>query len=150
MSMKHGLEVRFHWQDYDVLQIEVSASNELFCGSALPYVSRGVLNDAASALDGFPTGPSDARELELGGKGMGFAGGFVHLRFSCRDLAAHSIVEIVIESKNEGRLGSSQAGEPETVRFFANVEANAIDDFVRDLRRLHDAESGSAWLSFLK
>jgi hypothetical protein len=143
-----GLEVKCRWYDQDVLEISLSASNTAFSGIAFPYVSLDHLVESALNLDGFPKNTTDARELRFGTPGEDFAGGFVRLKFSCRDLSGHGVVEVEIESKNESQPGSSWTQASQTVHFFAAVESNAIDDFVKELRRLGENRSGAAWLAF--
>jgi hypothetical protein len=79
-----------------VLQLSISAANPTLAGGAFPYLSIGELEELAATLDGFPATSSDVRELEFGASGEGYAGGYVRLRFSCRDLAAHAIVQLQI------------------------------------------------------
>ena len=143
-----GLEVTFRWGDADVLELFISASNKTFSGGASPYVDHGKPANVAAILQGFPKSASDVRELEFGTSGDGFAGGYVHLRFSCRDHAAHAIVEIQMESKNETRTDAQWNNACETVHFFASIEPGAVDDFVRELRKFDKDGRGSAWLRF--
>jgi hypothetical protein len=143
-----GLELKCRWYDVDVLEISVSASNTAFSGSAFPYVSLDHLAEAAVILDGFPRDTSDTRELRFGTPGEGFAGGFVRLIFSCRDLSGHGVVEVEIESKNESQPENSWIQASQTSHFFAGVEANAVDDFVKELRLLSETKNGAAWLTF--
>ena len=144
-----GLEVGYHWHDVDVIQLSISASNGSFCGSARPYLSIGNLAELAATLDGFPKNSSDVREIDFGTEGEEYAGGYVHLRFSCRDLAAHAIVEVQTKSKNEYRQETAWNEAPQSVHFFASVEPGAVDDFVRGLRLLNEDNNGKAFLRFV-
>ena len=146
MTVRAGLEVRYRWHDADVMELSISASNGSFCGSAFPYLGIGHLGELAASLDGFPKDFSDVRELEFGANGDTFAGGYVRLRFSCRDLAAHAIAEVQIESKNEEAWNRSR----QSVLFFASIEPSAVDDFVKELRHLNEDYSGRACLRFLQ
>jgi hypothetical protein len=143
-----GLEIKRRWHDSDAIQLFVSTSNKTFTGGASPYVGIGDLADRATILEGFPKNSADVRELEFGASGAGFAGGYVRLRFSCRDIAAHAIIEIHVESKNEAKPDAPWNDGCETANFFAAVDPSAIDDFVKELRQINDDENGSAWLSF--
>jgi hypothetical protein len=143
-----GLEIKCRWRDSDVIQLFVSASNRTFTGGASPYVGIGDIAGRATILNGFPKNSTDVRELEFGASGAEFAGGYVRLRFSCRDKAAHAIVEIQIESKNEARPDAQWNDACQTATFFAAIEPSAIDDFVKELRQLEEEDNGSAWLRF--
>ncbi|MGA2653191.1 MAG: hypothetical protein ABSF28_21925 [Terracidiphilus sp.] len=134
--------------DADVLELFISASNKTFAGGASPYVDHGKPANLAAILQGFPKSASDVRELEFGTSGDGFAGGYVHLRFSCRDKAAHAIVEIQMESKNETRPDAQWNYARETAHFFAAIEPSAVDDFVSELRQFDKDNRRSAWLRF--
>jgi hypothetical protein len=134
-----GIRVSCYWHDSDVLQLFVRGSNGSFSGSALPYVGIDALADAAASLAGFPNAPSDTREICFGGED-------VVLRFSCRDKAAHAVVVVQIDSKNEPILSAPWTQAQQSVRFFAAVEASAVDRFVEQLRHLHATRSGSALL----
>jgi hypothetical protein len=126
----------------------VSASNRTFTGGASPYVGIGDFAELTTILNGFPKDSTDVRELEFGASGAEFAGGYVRLRFLCRDMAAHAIIEIQMESKNEAKPGAPWNDACETASFFAAVEPSATDDFVKELRQLNEEDKGSAWLRF--
>src|SRR5437879_5351738 len=53
--------------------------------------------DCAKLL-GFPTQPSDAREISFGAFGREWAGGGVSMKFYCADRSGHAFVESKIES----------------------------------------------------
>ena len=145
---KAGLELKCCWYDQDALELGVTASNAKFSGLAHPYVSLDYLAEAAEILDRFPKDTSDTRELSFGTPGEKFAGGFVHLKFSCRDLSGHAVIEVEIESKNESRRESLWNQFPQASHFFAEIEANAVDEFVKELRQLNQNKNGTAWLPF--
>jgi hypothetical protein len=132
-----------------VLELSISASNNTFTGGAFPYLAIGQLAELAATLDGFPTNSSDIRELEFGANGEGSAGGYVHLRFSCRDHAAHAIIETQIESKNEHRPETPWSRASQSAHFFAAIEPSAVDGFVKELRQLNEQKTGTAWLPFV-
>lgn len=150
MTVRVGLEVRYRWHDADVIELSISASNGSFCGSAFPYLGVGDLAELAASLDGFPKSSSDVRELDFGADGERYAGGYVRLQFSCRDLAAHAIVEIQIKSKNEPRPEIAWNKAPQSVHFFASIEPSAVDEFVKELRHLNEDNSGRACLRFVQ
>ena len=146
--MNASLELKYLWHDIDVIELAVFASNGAFSGAAKPYVGVGGLAEAATSLEGFPQSLSDARELEFGAFGREFAGGCIHLRFFCKDGAGHAVVEVRIESEDERNIGSNPERLPQTVHFYAEVEAAAVDEFVSGLRQLEENLSGVAPLRF--
>ncbi|HEU5458486.1 MAG TPA: hypothetical protein VFU68_07695 [Terracidiphilus sp.] len=64
--MQSGLQIRFFWDDADVIELSLEVSNGEFTGVAKAYVGHTTLAEAASALAGFPASPSDRRTIELG------------------------------------------------------------------------------------
>lgn len=140
--MKIGFNFELLWKDEDVLQVRIRASNGNFSGMADTYVPIGGLAAAASQLEGFPRDPADRRHVQFGVFGPEYAGGAVKMRFYCKGGAGSAHVETEIESDQYG------SRPPETARFFSRVEANAVDLFVLDLRRLEN-EHGTAELALL-
>ncbi len=141
-----GLQIGFLWNDYDVVEVSIHASNGDFGGTAKAYVSRGGLAGAASILEGFPRQTSDTRELELGSVDPKFAGGGVSMKFFCRDSAGHAAIELRIVSN--GSNAPWWDAPSQSVHMFANVEAAAIDEFAVELRRLDAEQTGLASLRF--
>jgi hypothetical protein len=148
-TMNVGLQLNYLWHDVDVYELEVIASNSQFSGAARTYLSIGGLVEAAEALEGFPRDLSDARDLEFGAFGRDFAGGGAHFRFFCKDSAGHAVVEIRIESEHERNSGSRWNLPAQTVQFFGEIEASAVDDFVSELRQLEENKNGFALLRFI-
>lgn len=146
--MEPGLRIQFQWFDQDVDEIAISASNGDFSGRTRAYIETDSLFASASALTGFPKHASDVRELQFGDSAENSAGGWARLRFSCRDAAAHSIVEIQIKSKNELRPSAQWNTEPQAAHFFAEIEAAAVDDFVRELQQVSQRKNGIAQFRF--
>jgi hypothetical protein len=147
---KAGLEFKCCWFDAHVLEISVTSTNGEFSGVAHPYISHDGLEKAVAILDKFPENNLDTRELTFGGSGEQFAGGYVNLKFSCRDLAGHGVIEVHIESKNERRSSSTWNQPSQFVRFFATIQPAAVDEFPKELRKLHQTREGTAWLQFAR
>jgi hypothetical protein len=143
-----GLQVNFLWNDYDVIEISINASNGEFAGKTKAYASRGGLAEAASILEGFPRQISDTREVELGSFEPNSAGGGISMKLSCRDGAGHAALDLRIAS--EGPSASWWNCPVQSVHLFAKVEAAAIDDFMTELRRLDADQAGSTFLRFTK
>lgn len=145
-----GVEITCSWQDSDVLEIRVSATNGVFAGLAYPYVSHLDLQSAAAILKGFPEDFQDSREVVLGDRRERFAGGFLSFLFTARDSAGHCAVEVQITSKNDSRAEPRWNRVPQSVTLIAGVDAAAIANFAVDLVRLGETKAGTAWLQFSK
>jgi len=140
--MDSGFQFELLWNDEDVLQLRIRASNSRFGGTADVYVPIGGLAEAAAKLEGFPRNPSDQRELEFGAFGPKTAGGGVHMRFYCEGAAGRAFVETTMESDHKGERA-------ETAHFLVAVEAGAVDVFVSELQRLEAERRGFARLNVL-
>jgi len=145
--MESGLRIHCVWHDTDLVEVGISVSNGRFSGTARAYINHDDPENAATLLETFPRTPSDTREIGFGTMDAQYAGGGVWLRFFCTDGAGHAAVEIRLN--DESKPNTHRWLRPaQSAHFFANVEASAIDDFVRELRAFDPYESGSAWLPF--
>jgi hypothetical protein len=147
--MDLGLQVKYLWNDIHAYELGVSASNGQFSAVARPYVGIDCIVEAVAKIEGFPRNKSDVRELLFGAFGREFAGGAVHMRFSCVDAAGHAIVELHFEAAKLFSSDLSGSGPTESAQFIAEIEASAVDDFVAELRQLEKNRSGCANLRFL-
>jgi hypothetical protein len=82
-------------------------------------------------LKGFPTTPSDVRDLELGTCNPKHADGGVRLRCFCKDSVGHAVIEVKLRGD-----ASKGLGEPESVALLFPVEAAAIDSFLTQVRSM--------------
>jgi hypothetical protein len=146
--MERGLRIEFVWHDTDLIQVSIRASNGEFCGTARAYINHDDLKNAASILAGFPNSPLDSREFNFGNMDPQFAGGGISIRWFCSDLRGHAVAEmrIAAEAKRESNTWSRPA---QFAHFFADVEAAAVDDFVRELRAFDPYDFPSVSLRFV-
>ncbi len=128
------------WHDNDVLNLRVLAWKGDFGGVAEIYEGVGDLHVAASNLRGFPSNPSDRREIVFGRFARDCAAGGVSMRFHCVDGAGHAYVEASVDSNYQ------RGGTIQTVVLAMPVEAAAVDTFVLELERLESERSGTALL----
>jgi hypothetical protein len=135
-----GFQFEAIWQDNDVIEVRVLASNGIFCGRADVYVGIGQLEELSASLRGFPTQSSDTREVVFGAFGPKSAGGGVSMRFYCADGAGHALVDSKLES-DHGANGRAQS-----VALTLSVEASAVDLFIDELRQLGANRAGMACL----
>jgi hypothetical protein len=143
--MESGLQIKFLWHDTDVIEVSITASNGEFGGSARAYINHDDLKDAASVLAGFPNSPSDTRVLSIGSVDPMSAGGGASLSFFCKDLRGQAVIEVRIAAER-GRDMNAWNHPAQSAHFFADVEAAAIDDFVRALNAFDPYESAIAFL----
>lgn len=146
----HGLDLTCLWHDSDVLELAVRASNGAYSGHTKLYLDLHGLAELAAVLNGFPKGASDVREFSIGAKSSEFAGGFLGAKLFCRDLAGHGVLEIEIVSKNEPDSDIPWDRTPDSVHFYAQIEASAVDEFIEQLRKLDSELSGTAVLRFTR
>ena len=138
--MERGLIVEYLYHDDDIVELRVSAANEVFAGSAAVYVARGELRQSAEFIRDFPTGRSDKREVVWGAFGTEFAGGATRLLFDCIDGAMHSRISVQIED--------ADALQSALVR--AVVEPAAVDTFLPQLLKIDEELGGRATLAFAR
>ncbi|MDE3199708.1 MAG: hypothetical protein KGN79_02210 [Acidobacteriota bacterium] len=143
-----GVELTCNWNESTLLELQVKATNGVFAGLARPLIAQLDLQAAARCLEGYPRNFQDCREVTFGDSRERFAGGFISLRFSCRDAAGHCAVEVQIVSKNETVAEPRWNRLPQSVIFVSAVDASAIADFAGQLRAMGETHSGSAWLQF--
>jgi len=141
--MPAGLHIKYLYHDNDIIEVEVFVGNGRFCGTARVYVGIGQLSEAGALLKGFPQRSSDIREVVLGAFGRDSAGGGVRLRFYCKDLAGHAVVEATIEADHIGK------GPAESAVVLADIEPASLDIFVPQLLLLDAELNGIASLKIL-
>jgi hypothetical protein len=140
--MKKGLQIKYLYHDTDIIEVYVSIWNGRFGGSTRLYVARGELLEVAATIEGFPSGPSDFREIVLGAFGPGSAGGAVRLNLFCTDFVGHAKIRLEIEGDNQDAM------PPESANIVSRIEAAALDMFVPQLRQLDANLDGEAILEF--
>lgn len=137
--MTDYLKINVTDPDPDYLGIEISASSARFSGATRIYAGLDQLTEFAEAIAGFPTNPEDERRYEFGTREKGFAGGYCALRFFCRDRAGHAAVDVQIEDDDSFYSEAS-------ARFTILALPAAIDEFIKDLKLVEQAQSGEAKL----
>ena len=125
--------------DPDYLGIEIFASIARFSGATRIYAGLDQLTEFAELIAGFPMSPEDQRRYIFGTKDKGVAGGFCMMRFFCLDGAGHAAVDVEFEDDD---VFYSEA----SARFTIPVLPADIDEFVRKLRLVQEAQSGEARL----
>ena len=140
--VKCGIELEVIWFDEveDLLEVVFRCSNGYFSGQAEIYVSCDVLSKRAKALTGFPSRPDDSRDFELGTFNPDHADGGARMHFFCEDAAGHAVVEVELR-------GGARRGLSESVALRIPIQANGVDDLVKQLRGVGKTIGASASLS---
>jgi hypothetical protein len=136
-----GIELEVIWFDEveDLLEVVFRCSNGYFSGQAEIYVNCDVLSKLAKALTGFPSRPDDSRDFELGTFNPDHADGGARIHFFCEDAAGHAVVEVELR-------GGARRGLGESVALRIPIQANGVDDFVKQLRGVGKTIGASASL----
>jgi|APLak6261661892_1056031.scaffolds.fasta_scaffold93545_1 hypothetical protein len=134
--MEHYLNIKSIWEDDDLFEIRVTASNSRFSGQADCYTNREHMGSLASLIDGFPkkmgqevtftTGESD--DLS-----------YFTISLKCIDHSGHVTARVKIAHIV---TYSNAPQEKDIAEFQFGVEALAIDMFVRNIKRLATAQIG--------
>jgi len=135
---RFGIKLEIVWFDQDIVEFQLTCSNGRFSGVTEIYVGHDDLPKLVDALKGFPTAPSDVRELELGTFNPKHADGGVRLRCYCKDSVGHGVVEVKLRGDACAGLG-----EPESVALLFPVEAAGIDSFLEEVRSMDSEQIGA-------
>jgi hypothetical protein len=139
--MSMPLEVEVVWEDGEVLEIRVAASNQSFAGETYLYIRSGSLEAAAGLLRGFPSRPSDERRLRWPPESADPRLGHAALAFQS-DSSGHAMLVADL-------MSSEQQGVPtgQKVMLKMPFEAAAMDRFVDALQRVGRTRTGVAVLA---
>jgi hypothetical protein len=141
MNIDVGFRFEIVYKDVHLVEVRISAWNGSFGGAADVYVGLDQLRETAAKLQGFPSDPSDVREVTFGPFGpKSTPGRRVSVRFYCADRSGHAYVDSTIESDFD------KTGKVQSAILSLPVEAAAVDSFVADLRRLGTERAGTAHL----
>jgi hypothetical protein len=125
------VELRVVDVDADYSLLALSAADGQFAGATEIYGAELAAEELARALEGFPRSATDVREVTLGSRDEGVAGGWVQFTGRCLDRAGHPVLEVELCDKYAA-FGLS----PRSAHVHLRVEAPAIDAFVLALRTL--------------
>ena len=134
--MEAHISIESIWEDEDLFEVRVNASNGLFSGQADCYTNRDEIAKLAESVEGFPvrigqevtftTGESDSSS-------------FVSLGFKCVDGSGHVVVRVKV-AHIATYTNSDQ--EKYVSEFDIKVEASAIDAFVKAVKLLSKESLG--------
>jgi hypothetical protein len=133
-----GIKVEIVWFDHDLVEYQFTCSNGRFSGVAEIYLGHDDFPKMVEALKGFPSTPSDVRDLELGTFNPKHANGGVRLHCYCKDPAGHAVMEVKLRGD-----ACKGLAEPESVALAFPVEAAAIDSFLTQVRSMDTEQIGA-------
>jgi hypothetical protein len=128
MNTKPQLTIELVWEDVDVEELLISASNGRYAGTARVYFVHGDIEDLANRIRGFPLNVSQV---------VYFSGdqrdASAHLTFHCVDGAGHASATI---SLAQAYQSYSKPTLKERVEFDMPFEASALDAFWYELTQV--------------
>lgn len=120
------LSIELIWEDVDLEQLCITASNGEYCGSARVYFAQGGLAALAATIQGFPKAVSQVEVFEGGYDG----GPRAKLVFRCIDQLGHAVVRV---SLTEFAYDNAQFQNMNDVNLEMPFEASALDQFCKEL-----------------
>lgn len=124
------------WEDEDLFELEIRASNGRFTGRARCYTTRGQIAELASCIDRFPKSSSDAFGFSTH---SGDFYSYFSLDFRCVDGRGGVVVRVKVADIVHF---SNAPGTNDVVEFDLGVEPASIDNFVNELAALAQAKIG--------
>lgn len=128
------------WQDDDLIQIGIVASNTRFSGFTKVYSSYDVLEEFANSIQGFPKKAEDRISFDFCKQDSFSSASF---NFYCISGVGNSAAWIRMEA-NE--TDSYRKGEQQNVQLEVRFEALEVDLFVRGLKSIIENKSGKSTL----
>ena len=131
-----GVYLSSVWEDDDLFQVEIRASNGRFAGKARCYTTREQITELARCVDGFPKSTSDAFDFSThSGDNFSYFG----FNFRCVDGRGGVVVRVKVA--DIVRFTNSP-GIDDIVEFDLGVEPASIDNFANELVALAKATIG--------
>ena len=126
MESNPQLSIELLWEDVDLEELCITASNGEYCGSARVYFAQGDIAALANAIRGFPKTITQVEIFE-GGQDDGPRAKLV---FRCMDQSGHPVVRV---SLVEFAFEHAQVPIMNDVNLELRFEASALDQFCKEL-----------------
>ena len=126
METDPKLSIELIWEDVDLEELLITASNGEFCGSASVYFAQGDIAALAKTIQGFPKAVSQLEVFE-GGQDDGSRAKLV---FRCIDQLGHTVVRV---SLAEYAYDNPQLPIMNDVNLELRFDASALDQFCKEL-----------------
>jgi hypothetical protein len=121
MTTMNGLRLDVLWLDEHIVEVSIDAGNGRFRGTAQWYAPLDWATRIATTVRGFPTSPTDRRELQLGRLDPGTLQGSAHIVMRCAGGRGYAAIELTIQWENE------------SATFGFETDPASIDRWVREL-----------------
>jgi hypothetical protein len=131
-----GVYLTSVWEDEDLLELAINASNGRFTGSARCYTTREQVAELARYVDGFPKSTSDAFRFSTHSGG---SSSYFGLDFRCINGRGGVVVRVKVANIVQF---SNAPGIDDVVEFDLGVEPASIDNFATALTTLAQAKIG--------
>ena len=119
------LSIELIWEDVDLEELCITASNGEYCGRARVYFAQGDIAALAETIQGFPKAVSQMEVFE-GGRDDGPRAKLV---FRCIDQLGHAVVRVsLVEFAYNDQLPIMN-----DVNLELRFEASALDQFCKEL-----------------
>lgn len=126
------------WEDADLFEIAIRASNNKFCGEASCYTTRDEIRKLSEAIDRFPKSTAD--EIHFSTHSSDDMSYF-SFHFRCTDGSGHVVVRVKVA---DIVIYSNARPDNNIAEFDLVVEPAAIDTFSSELSNLSKARIGDA------
>ena len=126
MESDPNLSIELIWEDVDLEELCITASNGEYCGSARVYFAQGDIAVLAQTIQGFPRAVSQVEVFEGGSDD----GPRAKLVFRCIDQLGHAVVRV---SLSEFAYDNVQLPIMNDVTLEMRFEASALDQFCKEL-----------------
>ena len=127
--MKPKLEIASIWEDDDLFEVRITASNLYFSGTAECYTTREEIQSLATSLKDFPLENSQVVSFSTG---ENINNSFFNLQFKTTNASGHTAVRVKIMHIYSSNLPK----EISSSEFDLPVEPAAIDRFASSLNLL--------------
>lgn len=131
-----GIYLSSVWEDEDLFELEIRASNGRFTGRACCYTTREQITELARCVDRFPKSTSDEFRFSTHA-GNNFS--YFSLDFRCVDGRGGVVVRVKVAAIVRF---SNAPGTDDIVEFDLSVEPASIDNFANELAALAQAKIG--------
>lgn len=134
--MRAGIEISSVWEDVDLFEVSVRASNGKFRGEATCYTTRLEIEKLSESIAGFPKSTRDDVRFSTF---LNNDNSYFTLQFICVDSSGHVAVLVKVADL---RCYSNARPDRNVAEFELEIEPAAIDRFSAELARLSSANIG--------
>ncbi len=136
-TMHPAISISSVWEDEDIFEIAIRASNGKFCGEARCYTTRDEIGKLSEAIDHFPKSTTDEVHFSTYSSDN-FS--YFTFHFICIDGSGHIVVRVKIAdivTYSNARPNNNIA------EFDLSVDPAAIDTFSSELSKLSKSNIGN-------